>query len=905
MPDDIQAVKNMKVRIRSLPTNAPFAASALSIGLFQIVGSLTMSVPNDVTPVAWRINSTANEIKWNAVGSIVNVKLEYSTNSGTDWTTITGSATSGAGNNKTYSWNIPGTVAIMKDNVRYRVSDSLNSDVVDTSDAASSFLASFTITAPVTGNVWVAGSANDITWSTPQPGVPATVKIEYNVGSGWNPIPENYQTGNDGIVANSGTQSWTLGTTLTTAAQIRISDPANASSLVASDLFKIRGSLTMTAPNAGTESWLVGSTQAITWTKQGDITAVKLQYSTNGDDGPSYVALIDGDAVNTQNIDVTGAGPYTFNWKIPSNGDVATATTARIRVVDANDATVYDPANSNFTVKGSVTLVGPDGGNTLQVDDVYAINGTVLGPIANVKMYYSTNGGTTYPNAVTGCETVAVNTGAFSCNWTIPNVIDTDIRVRVEDAANSAVFDASSSDFAIKGTATITAPTAGAVWIAGASHNILWDRTGTIGNVDLSYNVNNGAYSSIATSIPSPNASGNSYAWTVPSDNIVSANVKVKIAGTNMVADVISGAFTVKGSLTLTYPDASGINLTLGDTINVTWNAAGNIGDVKVEYFNGTGWSTLTTTAAQAGPYVLLLDAPNTTVATDAALVRITDADEAAVTDTSANAFTVKPYLAVTSPAGNEAWTVGTAHDITWNHKGTNVTDVDIYYSKNSGTDYLDQISATTTNDGTYSWTMPDDIQAVKNMKVRVRSLPTNAPYAASAISGGLFQVVGSLTMAVPNDVTPVAWRINSTGNEIKWNAVGSIPFVKLEYSTNAGSNWSTLVASTASGAGNNKTYSWNIPGAFAIVKNDLRFRVSDAANSDILDTSDAASSTLANFAFVAPVTGNIWVAESNHDIEWTTPQAGTPATVKVSTTWAAAGPRCLRVLERLMTVLW
>jgi hypothetical protein len=554
--------------------------------------------------------------------------------------------------------------------------------------------------------------------------------------------------------------------------------------LLLSDTFKIRGALTMTAPNTGTESWEVDTVHAITWTKKGSISAVKLQYSTNGDDGPSYAALVDGDAQNTQNIDVTGAGPYTFNWRIPDVGGI-TATTARIRVVDANDATVYDPANANFTVKGRVQLSNPNGGNTLTVGSVYAVDGTVFGPITNVELYYSTNGGSTFTTPLTGCETVAVNAGAFSCNWTVEDIIDTDIMIQVQDATNALTLDNSNAVFSVKGSATITAPVSGAVWIAGTANNIVWSRTGTIGNVNLSYSVNNGAYAAIASDVASPTSTGNTYAWTLPTDNIVSANVKVKVTNANIVADAISDAFTVRGSLVLTYPDASGITLTLGDTPNVTWNAAGDIGDVKVEYYNGTGWSTITSTAPQAGPYALLLDTPNTTVATDAAKVRISDADDPNVIDTSANAFMVKPYLAVTSPAGNEAWIVDSTHNITWNFKGSNVTDVDIYYSSDSGTNYDDSISASTTNDGSFSWLIPDDIQSVKNMKVRIRTLPLIATYAASALSSGLFQIIGSLTMVQPDDTTPVAWRINTAGNEIKWDAIGSIAQVKLEYSIN------------------------------------------------------------------------------------------------------------------------
>ena len=242
--------------------------------------------------------------------------------------------------------------------------------------------------------------------------------------------------------------------------------------------------------------------------------------------------------------------------------------------MDANDAVVYDTSDDPFTVKGRVQLDSPNGGNILTVATPFNVNGSVFGPIAQVKLFYSTNGGATYENPMNGCETVAVSGGSFSCNWSVPDIIGTTVRVKVEDANNSLVNDASAANFSVKGSASLIAPTTGNIWIAGTSNNIVWDRTGTIGNVDLLYSVNNGTYNSIASGVPSPTVTGNSYPWTLPSDAIVSPNVKVKITGENLVNEAVSPAFTVKGSLALTYPTAAGITRVLGDTMNVTWSVA-------------------------------------------------------------------------------------------------------------------------------------------------------------------------------------------------------------------------------------------------------------------------------------------------------------------------------------------
>jgi len=66
--------------------------------------------------------------------------------------------------------------------------------------------------------------------------------------------------------------------------------------------------------------------------------------------------------------------------------------------------------------------------------------------------------------------------------------------------------------------------------------------------------------------------------------------------------------------------------------------------------------------------------------------------------------------LAVTSPNGAETWVVGSTHDITWTSTGFgagNIIDID-YYSPNNGGGW-NSIIANTANDGSYTWTLPND----------------------------------------------------------------------------------------------------------------------------------------------------------------------------------------------------
>jgi hypothetical protein len=82
-------------------------------------------------------------------------------------------------------------------------------------------------------------------------------------------------------------------------------------------------------------------------------------------------------------------------------------------------------------------------------------------------------------------------------------------------------------------------------------------------------------------------------------------------------------------------------------------------------------------------------------------------------------------------------------------------------------------------------------------------------------------------------------WITGSSQN-ITWTSTGILANVKLEFSTNNGTNWTTIIASTP----NDGSYSWTIP---ADLSSQCLLRISDAADGEPLDVSDAV------FAIVAP----------------------------------------------------
>ncbi|WIG95555.1 lamin tail domain-containing protein [Myxococcus sp. SDU36] len=111
-------------------------------------------------------------------------------------------------------------------------------------DGATGDDASVTVTSPNGGESWAGGSVRDITWTST--GV-ANVKLEYTLnGSTWSTLAANTD-------AAAGSYAWTVPSSATTTARVRISDAADAS---VSDTSDAAFTLT-TAPSGGTGKVLI------------------------------------------------------------------------------------------------------------------------------------------------------------------------------------------------------------------------------------------------------------------------------------------------------------------------------------------------------------------------------------------------------------------------------------------------------------------------------------------------------------------------------------------------------------------------------------------------------------------------------------------------------------------------
>jgi len=235
---------------------------------------------------------------------------------------------------------------------------------------------------------------------------------------------------------------------------------------------------------------------------------------------------------------------------------------------------------------------------------------------------------------------------------------------------------------------------------------------------------------------------------------------------------------------------------------NITWSTTGTVGNVKIEYStdNGQNWDTV----IDSTPNDFLQPWTIPDVSSAECLVRVSEIDGSPA-DTSDSVFSIGEVtsLSVSSPNGGEYWEVGSTHNITWTSIGI-VGNVTIEYSIDNGSNWTN-IAASTVNDGSHNWTIPDKPSG--NCLIRISA--SDLDVSISDVSDAAFSIVSPSNIVVTSPNGGETWEVAST-QEITWNSTGpnEVSHVIIEYSTNRGATWKNIVTSTV----NDGSYHWTIP---------------------------------------------------------------------------------------------
>ncbi len=602
--------------------------------------------------------------------------------------------------------------------------------------------------------------------------------------------------------------------------------------------------LDITSPNTNV-SWPSGSTQNITWTQTGlPGTTVKLLLSTDG--GATYP-----DTIATGIAKAAG----TYAWIV--NGDKF-GTQTRVKIVDESQALVEDASDTNFTINGhTINVTNPALNEVVGISTQKKINWNITGDAvpgnAKVMIEYSSDN---WPNddtvnkvwtlidsgiAFDNVEAGGCDPGQYCYNWAVsPSAASNTVTIRVSDSAawntlgGQNAKNGHSAVFRVTGTTAVIKPNGGEKWAYGVPHTISYQTQGTMPTVKLSYASSADGYTSWTTITSSTNNTG-SYDWT-PARNEANAALKIKIEKSDDAAvyDISDASFSVTG-VTVTAPDAAS-RVKANDPYTINWTQTA-LTNVKLEYtLDGTNYISITPSmSAAAGTLAWTL--PLNTAANFK--VRITDADAvplangadtALSTDTSDAVSVIYGQIIVTAPNGSEDWSASNPHDITWtvNPSGANVVrNVKIFYTTTgfgSENIEIDPLVAKVSNNnpgnatGKYTW-VPTFTSGTVKVRVVDADDPAVATGAAAPSAGqnqddsnAFFQLTGiSMTAPAVSAVYTVG------GNHpITFGFTGTITNVKLEYSSDGGSNWNTIQANQAVSS-QPFTYNWNpVPDAIS-----------------------------------------------------------------------------------------
>ncbi|MEK7995321.1 MAG: hypothetical protein AAB403_16080, partial [Planctomycetota bacterium] len=784
VPNAISANGTDNVMIRVRVKNSPTAVEAESRA-FLIVGSIeTVDAPT--AGEVWNAGDTNKLIQWTSKGTITNVNIDYATAAGGTcgggtWTNI---VTDEAVASNEFAWpTIP--VGVKSETAFLRIQDARHpAQTCLVMPASFKIRPELDVTSPITSdNFTVNATVSEIIkWTQLRSATGVQyVDLFYTANASdptptWNAIPELISPAQvyENVPVASGTAGipWKIPDAIGNDVQIKVVDHAVGYSavLAKSDVFRIKGGLTLLGPQ-GDVSWMAGdTTKSVTWTKSGSVANIDIYYSTTG-------AAPWGTAI----ANLTG-GETSFAWNpLPS---VVTNTGAIRLVSDYTDNNLdIETIGSTFKIGAQFSVSQPEDGHTATITsstDTYDITWTTPKGtgIEKVHLQYTNNGDSGSPTWINITDPTDVTGGIANISpyeWTIPRTYaalgSTMHKVRVlqhvpknyDYSYDGTKLCESEGYFGVKAAVWVTSPVGSESWDANTQYSIKFKKRGVLNAAKLYYAANGTTFSKDITTTAafacdaplsvaagsvdltglSDDAEGTCH-WTIAADTELTSGVagKLKIVPTDpSVQNAISGisnAIEVKGSLTVDTPTASNVALLYGGSnYDITWTPYGAITDVKL-YYSTNGGANFASFPINNGNSIPVANTPYSWAIPDKIgnnlVIRVEDAGNDRVSDISNNPFEIYGSMTLDYPDNGVAYLyVDAPITILWTPTGTYPgsyrTDVQIHYSTD-GASYPDpdnrineKANPATGVQGTQGWNVPNAISAdgTDNVMIRVR----------------------------------------------------------------------------------------------------------------------------------------------------------------------------------------
>ena len=276
--------------------------------------------------------------------------------------------------------------------------------------------------------------------------------------------------------------------------------------------------------------------------------------------------------------------------------------------------TYYNSGTADVTPP-VVAVVAPTGGEILYVDaeeEIQWVATDNLG-IDSVSIYYSTDGGATFPYTIATGEQ---NDSSFT--WVVPNTPSENCVVKVVayDWCDNSNYDVTDTPFRIRTVdltppvVAVVAPDGGEILYVSDEAEIEWIATDNVAvdSISIYYSTDGGA--TFPHTIATGEQNDSSFTWVVP--DTPSENCVVKVvaydSSVNSDEDVSDAAFSIRVR-DLTLPEvavvapADGETLYVGEEAQILWIATDNVAVDSVSiYYSTDGGVTFPYTIATGEP---------------------------------------------------------------------------------------------------------------------------------------------------------------------------------------------------------------------------------------------------------------------------------------------------------------
>ena len=469
----------------------------------------------------------------------------------------------------------------------------------------------------------------------------------------------------------------------------------------------------LTAPNGGA-TYMVGSTQNITWNQQ-NIDTVVIEYRS---------------AATAPWIMITDTVPGvrgTYSWTIPNT----VTTTARVRVSNKANSTIADSSTSNFRidVPRSVNITYPTAGETWVRGKFYTVTWNQQNLDTLVVQIQTTAG----PYTTLG--RVAAANGAYTFNLT--SIPTTTARVRVIDPTNLTMSSISSTFNIVQSAINITT-VPDSTWEGNQTKTISWNKT-FVDTVEVKYTGLNIKTNTFDTIIIANNITADSFTLTLPN---VFSNITVWVKEVSGLKTPTFAAFDTLNSkinlITITYPKV-GETWVRGKYYTVTWNQQ-NLDSLLVQIQIGaTPFTTIGSTAAVNGSYKFNL----TSVPTTTARIRVINPNNSSISSVSGTFNIVQSAINITT-VPDSTWEGNQTKTISWTKSYTDTVELK-YIGLNTQTNAVDTITvANNITADSFNLTLPNLYSNI-TLWVKEASVVKNPTYTAFDTLNFNIRLVNSL----------------------------------------------------------------------------------------------------------------------------------------------------------------